>query len=274
MYHPIPREWLEATNRVEVLFYNGADTKPGSGSGFWLADKNGDCVFITNRHIVDIAYRNRKYVGSDYRLSRLTVSSHSTVPRNRGVVVDLQDDIDIRVHASYQVDIAILIPYATDRRTPPISIPADPLLADPSFFNALPWGAQVSFASFQAWRDSTTQKPILRTGIVSSDPLDDYSSHIVDKKSALLLEAFSFSGSSGSPLFANAFGIPLDDRHFTGGPGFREARVIGIVCGHIPNTGKTTVVPSMHVGLSYCHKSTILHEMLSQLDSLERLGFD
>ena len=28
----------------------------------------------------------------------------------------------------------------------------------------------------------------------------------------------------------------------------------------------------MHVGLSYCHKSTILIDMLSQLDSLERLG--
>lgn len=271
MYHPIPRRWLEATNRVDVQFDNGAKTKTGSGSGFWVADEDGNAVFITNRHVVDMAYRDNKYVGEGYRLSHLTISSHSALPRNRGVVVDLQDDIDIRVDTGYGVDIAILIPHASDRKTPPLSIPASMLLADQSFFGHLPWGAQVSFASFQAWRDSTTQKPILRTGIVSSDPQDDYSSDIVDRKSALLLEAFSFSGSSGSPLFANAFGLPIDERLLTGGPGFREARVIGIVCGHIPNREDGTGAPSMHVGLSYCHKSTVLLEMLSRLDSLERL---
>ena len=271
MYHPIPRQWLEATNRIDVRFDNGAETKTGSGSGFWVANEDGSAVFITNRHVVDMAYRCSKYVGEGYRLSRLTVSSHSTVSRNRGIVVDLEGDVDIRVHTSYGVDIAILIPYASDRRTPPLTIPAFKLLADQSFFERLPWGAQVSFASFQAWRDSTTQKPILRTGIVSSDPQDDYSSDIVDRTGALLLEAFSFSGSSGSPLFANAFGIQIADT-LTGGPGFREARVIGIVCGHIPNKVDEPVAPSMHVGLSYCHKSTLLLEMLSQLGSLERLS--
>ena len=271
MYHPIPRRWLEATNRVAVEFHNGAQTKTGSGSGFWVADQEGNCVFITNRHVVDLAYRDKKYLPEGYRLSRLTVTSHSAVPRNQGVVVDLESDIDIRVHASRSVDIAILIPDAPDRKAPPISIPACPLLAEQTFFETLPWGAQVSFASFQAWADRTTQKPILRTGIVSSDPLDDYSSNIVDRKSALLLEAFSFAGSSGSPLFANAFGFPVDDRLFTGGPGFREARVIGIVCGHIPNREDATVASSMHVGLSSCHKSTILLQMFSQPDSLERL---
>ena len=209
-------------------------------------------------------------------VSESLVSSHSAVPHNQGVVVDLERNIDIRVHASYGVDIAILISGgpALRGRASPISIPAFTHLADESFFEALPWGAQVSFASFQAWRDSTTQKPILRTGIVSSDPLDDYSSDIVDRKSALLLEAFSFSGSSGSPLFANAFGIKLDDSTLAGGPGFREARVIGVVSGHIPNRKDGAVASSKHVGLSYCHKSTILLEMLSQPDSLERLGVD
>ncbi|MDE0149954.1 MAG: hypothetical protein OYG32_15725 [Rhodospirillaceae bacterium] len=267
MYHPIPRQWLETTNRVDVQFYNGVETKSVSGSGFWVA-VSGDSdlsVFITNRHLVDMVYKDKKYRGAGYRLSRLTVSSHSTVPRNRGVVVDLEDNIDIRVHTSYGVDIAILIPYTSDGRVPPFTIPANPLFADQSFFESLPWGAQVSFASFQAWQDNITQKPILRTGIVSSDPRDNYSSDLVDdRKSALLLEAFSFSGSSGSPIFANAFGLPMDDRLLTGGPGFREARVIGIVCGHIQH-------PDGNVGLSYCHKSTVLLEMLSQPDSLERL---
>ncbi len=275
MYHPIPTQWLEATNRVDVQFDNGAETKSYSGSGFWVANQAGYCLFVTNRHVVDMAYRDEKYLPQGYRLSRLTVSSHSAVPRSRGVVVDLECDIDLRVHASYGVDIAILIPGAQELpdAATPISLPASRhLFADQSFFETLPWGAQVSFASFQAWRDRTTEKPILRTGIVSSDPSDDYSSDIVDRKSALLLEAFSFSGSSGSPVFANAFGLQIDDSMFAGGPGFRSARVIGVMCGHIQNREDTTIASSMHVGLSYCHKSTILIEMLSQLDSLEQLG--
>ena len=195
MYHPIPAQWLEATNRVDVQFDNGAETKNYSGSGFWVSDQAGYCLFVTNRHVVDMAYRDEKYLSQGYQLSRLTVSSHSAVPRNRGVVVDLERDIDIRMHANYGVDIAILIPGAQEQpdAATPISVPASTHLADQPFFETLPWGAQVTFVSFQAWGDRTTKKPILRTGIVSSDPSDDYSSDIVDRKSALLLEAFSFS---------------------------------------------------------------------------------
>ena len=273
MYHPLPRQWLEATNRLEVLFYNGAKKKHRTGSGFWVVTEDRTKGFITNRHLVDMTYADDRYLTEGYRVSRITVSSHSTMPKNRGVVADLRGDLDIRVHASYGVDIAILVPssHAPSAGPSPISVPASTHLADRPFFEALPWGAQVSFASFQAWRDSTTGKPILRTGIVSSDPVDDYSSDMVRRKCALLLEAFSFSGSSGSPLFANAFGIQTDDT-ITGGPGFRPARVIGVVCGHIPNGKSTTAASSTHAGLSYAHKSTILLEMLSQLDSLDRLG--
>ena len=271
MYHPIPRLWLEATNRIDVRFDNGAETKHVSGSGFWLAiEPTMKVVFITNRHVVDMAYKCKKYIGEGYQPSRLTVSSHGSDPYHQGVVADLERDIDIRVHSSYGVDIAIVTKWEY-RREHPLVIRASKLLADQSYLDGLPWGAQVSFASFQAWRDSNTQKPILRTGIVSSDPRDDYVSDMVDRKSALLLEAFSFSGSSGSPLIANAFGLQLEPGTLSGGPGFREARIIGIMCGHIPNREDRAVASSMHVGLSYCHKSTMLLEMLSQFDTLERL---
>ena len=271
MYHPIPRHLLEATNRVDVWSENGVKTITGSGSGFWVHDKSGLAVFITNRHIIDIGYDRSEYRRAGYRLSRLTVSSHSTVPRNQGVVVDLNNDdndIEIQLPTSDDVDIAILIPRTSDCQTPPFTIPAHAALADQLFFEDLPWGTQVSFASFQVWRDSTTQKPILRTGIVSSDPRDDYSSDMVNnRKSALLLEAFSFSGSSGSPIFVSA-SIPM------GSNGSYPIQVIGIMCGHIWNDKDTSVGHRTHVGLSYCHKSTVLLEMLSRLDSLERLSID
>lgn len=267
MRHPISRHLLEVTNQIDVWFDNGVKTITSSGSGFWVANEDGVTMFITNRHVIDKAYEKEEYARDGYRLSRLSVSSHSTDPRNRGVVVDLKsddNDIDIRVHTSYGVDVAILIPRSSDCRTPPNSIPAYRALADRLFFEDLPWGTQVSFASFQVWRDSNTLKPILRTGIVSSDPRDDYSSEMVDRKGALLLEAFSFSGGSGSPIFVNSGVLGASNYN-------NPVQVIGIMCGHIWNNKDTSVGHRTHVGLSYCHKSTVLLEMLDQLDSLPQL---
>ena len=71
MYYPIPKHGIEATNRIDVQFNNGAETKTGSGSGFWVINEDGRAVFITNRHVVDMVYRDRKYVGQGYRIAGL-----------------------------------------------------------------------------------------------------------------------------------------------------------------------------------------------------------
>ena len=270
MYYPIPKHGIEATNRIDVQFNNGAETKTDSGSGFWVVNEDGSAVFITNRHVVDMAYRDKKYVGQGYRIAGLTILTHSTDPCNREVLVNSDGDIDIRVHTSYCVDIAILIPNQSDRRMLPSSAFQLKFLADQLYFESLPWGAQITFTSFQEFQDKITLKPILRTGVISSDPQDDYSSDFIDRKSALLLEALSFSGSSGSPILANAYGISLNQSHSSWDIGYRKVKVIGIMSGHFREEDKVDQ-KFRHAGLSYCHKSTLLLEMLSQLDSLERL---
>ena len=72
-----------------------------------------------------------------------------------------------------------------------------------------------------------SRKPIVRNGILASDPADEYSSGQTDRERIHLLEAMSFAGSSGCPVFANARGVPVDSTLFGGD--FRPAKVIGIM---------------------------------------------
>ena len=68
MYHPLPRRWLLATNKIEVVFRNSRDQKQFHGSGFWIRNAE-DLVFATNRHIIDIEYNDPKYQDHGYVLS-------------------------------------------------------------------------------------------------------------------------------------------------------------------------------------------------------------
>ena len=50
MYHCLPRNWLLATNKIEVEFRNGSkeQAKKGFGSGFWINAKAGLCLLQTD----------------------------------------------------------------------------------------------------------------------------------------------------------------------------------------------------------------------------------
>ncbi len=130
--------------------------------------------------------------------------------------------------------------------------------------NELEWGAQISFSSFQPWRDTRSDRAILRTGIISSDPKIDFTSDQINMKSIMLLEAFSFAGSSGSPVFANARGIETDES-LVGGD-FRAGKIVGVMSGHIRNEKDTEIGHKTHTGLSYCHKSDLLLRMLRGIE--------
>ena len=157
MYHPLPRSWLLATNKIEVEFRNAHDRKVSHGSGFWI--RNGDeLVFATNRHVVDIEYNDSKYVGHHYALSLvqiLTFDSNGRPGRQRVV------HAVIHMHDDPQIDIALLHVSAVINPDRINVEPADvDIIADSRFLETeLEWGAQVSFSSFQPWRDTQHGTP-------------------------------------------------------------------------------------------------------------------
>ena len=270
MYHPIPRIWLLATNKIEVAFRNAHDHKTGHGSGFWV--HNGEVlVFATNRHVIDIEYRDPKYKGHGYVLSSMQILSFDSSGRSgrqqvgRAIIV---------THEDPNIDIALLQILEVSNPDGISVVPANiEVIADTGFLQTeLEWGAQVSFSSFQPWRDTHSERPILRTGILSSDPAYPFVSTKTKRDRVHLLEAFSFAGSSGSPVIANAKGIETGPE-LTGG-GFRPARIIGMMTGHLPNEESETGVPyRTHTGLSFCHRSDLLLAMVNGDEPLQGSTF-
>ena len=270
MYHPLPRAWLLATNKIEVQFESASDHKGGHGSGFWV--RNGDdLVFVTNRHVIDIQYKHPKYRGHGCVLSSIHILTFDANGRSARQMVAHGV---IFIHKNPEIDLALILVTGVLN---PDNISVEPanveVIADARFLRTnLAWGAQVSFSSFQPWRDTQTERPILRTGILASDPAHPFVSDKVGRAHVHLLEAFSFAGSSGSPVFANAFGIPLGPG--LSGGGFRPARIIGVMAGHLDNKdSEADALYKAHTGLSYCHRSDLLLAMLSGSEPLERSNF-
>lgn len=271
MNHPIPRDWLAATNKIEAEFRNGAEeAKQGHGSGFWI-DSGAEMVLVTNRHMVDIVYKDEKYRGLGLELSSLTIRTFKADGARGSLFVN---GGTIETHEDPRIDIALLRGLRLVRQEIPVSPMGFDLLADTGFTETeLEWGAQITFSSFQAWRDAETDRPILRTGIVSSDPAHAFSLGAGIARSRVhLVEALSFAGSSGSPVFANAWGLEMDDT-LAGGPGLRPAKIIGVMTGHLRVDADVGAAYQTHTGLSFCHRSDLLRGMLLGTEPLRRTQF-
>ena len=233
--------------------------------------------FVTNRHVVDIEYNDSRYCESGYKLSSLQLRifdrTRSDYLRTNNVV--------ITTPRNRKIDIAMIMPFSISKAS---TIKALPIQADFSegkeqvtatkefLEEELEWGCQVSFSSFQPWRDAQTERPILRTGILSSDPAHPIVIDGIDRSDLLLLEAMSFGGSSGSPVFANARGIIFKEGagiKFNLGTDLthRRARLIGIMTGHISNKIDASGVNyGSHTGLSFCHRADVLFSMAGNID--------
>ena len=265
MYHPIPRAWLTAVHALEVTFKSSIGNPPCtvSGSGFWLGTDHVP-QFATNRHLIDYEYKTGES-GRAYEISHLQVWSWKHAGPPQAIEIE---QCSILVPENRRFDVAVIqmerIAPSAGRGQMGTSV-GESYLADKAFeAEHLEWGAQVTFASFQAWHDRRLRKPIVRNGILASDPAGEFTSDHLDRERIHLLEAMSFAGSSGCPVFANARGVPVDST-LSGGD-FRPAKVIGIMAGHFPasESSQTASVSSAlpHSGLSYCHKASVIDDLI------------
>jgi hypothetical protein len=114
----------------------------------------------------------------------------------------------------------------------------------------------VAFPGFPPWYDKRDQRAILRTGTIASDPRYNYSRSEAEDGACLAYEAFSYGGSSGSPVFAIQKGPkPGAGISF---PGFREEMMIGINAGHL----NLDVDKKQHSGISYLYKSFAIADVI------------
>ena len=260
MFHGLNNKFLYSAHQIATTFVDEVgNVKVGSGTCFFVENKYGTPCLVTNRHILDISYKATINLLSKYALQKIQVSgklgrfgdgfpqgdtSFSLVP-NTKFSADYENDIGCVIGPQTLDNSDALVDY---------HLPYSILATTSDFLERLEVCDFLAFPGFPEWYDKRENRPILRTGTISSDPRFDYSYGDLVGGACVAYEAFSYSGSSGSPVFALQKGPkPGPGLIF---PSFRDVLLIGINAGHLKASDKT------HSGISYFYKSTAILEII------------
>ena len=264
MFHGLDNRYLYSAYRITTEFTSEFnEPTAGHGTGFWVMTNQSQLALVTNRHIIDPEYDKLKNRG--YQLNRLVVSGKRNVPPSQLPDVDVTFEVvapNVRYSNVYQNDIACIVnpqvkvDIGSPAATIDFFIPINLLATAKDYESEFSVCDFVAFPGFPEWYDKLQQRPILRSGTIASDPRYNYSDVPEYKGECVAYEAFSYGGSSGSPVFAVQKGPkPGAGISF---PGFRELKLIGINAGHL-NVGNSH---QQHSGISYLYKSSAILDIL------------
>lgn len=274
MYHGLTNQFLYTAHKISVVFRDHiGNTKTGSGTCFVVVNKFGKPVLVTNRHMLDIQYGKKNSAFEEYKLVKITLSGKRSSSQDKYPLGDAKwelDDKNIVFSKNEKNDIAC-IKNLTASNPSNISyyLTRDLLATKEDFENNLNACDFLAFPGFPEWHDKRDNRPIMRTGTISSDPRFPYfyskgDGSFIDGE-CVAYEAFSYSGSSGSPVFAVQKGPqPGVGISF---PGFRRLMCVGINAGHI-NVKKSEGDPKnegVHSGISYFYKSSAILDLIDDI---------
>ena len=240
------------------------------GTGFITGFPTPDNRFalVTNRHLTDIPWVNPSRDGTVLK----SVKVELWQSRNLRIEFDIQDPT-VYLHEDEYIDVSV-VPFGPAIDMNAVGYPYDKienLIPDPNagvleFQHALSWeylleceslwpelgpGESVAFPGYPVWYDRLQTRPVLRSGVIASDPQTEYRSSsgeltIHDGNQQILFDAFSTNGNSGSPVFVAQRGMPPVDLKMilaqgSSAPpanarlaftGYRRSFLIGINAGH------------------------------------------
>ena len=261
MIHGLTNQFLYSAFKLSATF-----TKAGEreiriiGTAFFVM-VSGAIFAVTNRHNLDIAYKDKKYTG--YRLTAFDLTGRfgdDTLSEN----VQVLEPWDIRFHPNAVNDVAVIanLRFAGVGKGNIVLnhfINEGMIAGLNDFANDLSVCDFVAFPGYPIWHDQVESRPILRAGTIASDPRQSYHfqrSDGTDCGDCVGYEAFSSGGSSGSPVFALQKGIkPGAGLKFDS---YRDAKLIGINGGHVPSS------ESSHSGISFFYKSTLIFDLTNK----------
>ncbi len=251
MYSVPPVNFIYCSYKISASFADElGNRRTCRGTGFFIATKDGQAAFITNRHVLDPKYRKID-VHESMRLIEHRILGKTRQGDTYEMLVDPEQAP--LFPEKIEDDIACIV----DPRCKSLSPSADVFyhlgietLASEYFFSEQLYpGEQVFYAGFPDPHDKLAQRPILRCGTIASDPRYPYSHTEEHEGARVAYEGFSSGGASGSPVWAAA-------RSFENYPGSRTGAVVGVNAGHIEGEF------GAHSGISFFYKSTVLLELL------------
>lgn len=268
MDHGLRNEFLNSAIKIDVTFEDSSKkTKTGTGTAFFVKNSKGETSLITNRHLIDLDYKQKTAKFKDFKLSKIIatvkeINKETNLPTEDNILF-LANCNEFIFSENYENDVACLknVQAASLNGKEPYSSFSISYtnIADKKRLNEkLSICDFVAFPGFPDWYDKKNNLPILRTGTIASDPRFDYSYNGDDNGEVIAYEAFSYGGSSGSPVFAIQKGIKVGEG--LSGGNFREVMLIGINAGHLPVQG----IMDSHSGISFLYKSSIILELIEQ----------
>ncbi|GEO11556.1 hypothetical protein SAE01_40520 [Segetibacter aerophilus] len=239
----------------------------GIGTAFFVTNKNRQACLVTNRHNVDRDYMEPTAKYKTFRLTKLTVDNRQNNPATglptKIIELDISNYSELHFSETYENDIACIIRVQINGgQQQKIEFPIDyAMIADIEKINSkLSVCDFVAFPGFPDWYDKLNNNPILRTGTIASDPRFNYSNKKESIGECIAYEAFSYGGSSGSPVFAIQKGFPIGAGLQAGEDFYRPIMLVGINAGHLLVDG----YDKHHSGISLMYKSSAILEIINK----------
>lgn len=264
MLHGLGKDFLYTAYRLQPIFADDiGNSRSVSGTGFFVMNKRGELCLVTNKHVLDPTFP--RYPASwppNLTLHSIRVTGKANAAGMPDVEIDHVITGDFRCSVENDVAVGVNVKFVSG--TGPLVIDyfiPYSLIADKhEYATSISACDLVAFPGYPEWHDSLSRRPIFRSGTIASDPRYDYSFGGQAKGSCVAYEAFSFGGSSGSPVFAFQKGFPL-------GPGlsisgYKTARLIGVNAGHFHTSEEKA--KGQHSGISYFYKSTAILELIDR----------
>lgn len=270
------------------------------GTGFLVEFPNEDnrLGLVTNRHLVDIPWAKPEREGTVLRSIKAEMWQSNKLRIEKTFARP-----EPLFHDDPSIDVAIIpfgiefdpmtlgTPYDTWESIFPDGVNTEGLI----FQHGLSWdyllkcerlwpqlrpGELVMFPGYPVWFDRAEIRPVLRSGMIASDPHTNYRRHDGeptnhDGSQQILFDAFSTSGNSGSPVFVAQRGLaPLELKvpASADDPTPRVAAKMNFEPYHEPfligiNAGHFNEHANDHAGLSRLHKLSAIMEILRANES-------
>ncbi|SEA87426.1 MULTISPECIES: helix-turn-helix domain-containing protein [unclassified Mycobacterium] len=276
------------------------ECKPLTGTGFLVEFPTPDnrIGLVTNRHLTDAPFHKPSYKGTTiksikvqwWQSKQLRLEHIITDPKplyHSDPLIDVAvvpivgtKDSPISIEGSLYADVEEFVANAdTDTLMFNHAHDWDYLMQCEKLWPQLEPGEFVTFPGYPTWYDRLQIRPVLRSGVIASDPQTDYrygkgEPTNTDSHHQVLFDAFSTNGNSGSPVYVAQRGLPPIDMQFpaiAGRPGYRgqltynnyrRSFLIGINASHYNDTDSPR--PNDHAGLSRMHKLSVILDILRE----------
>lgn len=238
----------------------------GVGTAFFVTNKNGEVCLVTNRHNIDRDYKEPTGKYRTFGLVQLIIDNRQNNPETglptKIIELNIRNIDQFRYSDIYENDIACLVGIQLNGEQQEIAFHINyDLIADTDKINKkLSVCDFVAYPGFPDWYDKLNNNPILRTGTIASDPRFNYSNRQESIGECIAYEAFSFGGSSGSPIFAIQKGFPVGGAIQAGENFYRPIMLIGINAGHLLVDG----FDRQHAGISLMYKSSSILQIIDK----------